>query len=207
MVATQNVGKGPRNFAVLPAANLMYITEFWADELALTQDTILSPGTPAKLAFTTQPGLTNIVGVAFAGQPAVAVEDSSGNVVTDSVLPVTLSITAGSGSSGAILSGTSAVNAQYGIATFGDLSIDLAGKGYTLTATSGALTTAISLTFDVLHPGDANGDGEVNMGDVTEVEREILSYDAITPGADANLDGQINMGDVTKIERLILRLD
>ena len=55
--------------------------------------------------------------------------------------------------------------------------------------------------------GDANGDGEVNMGDVTKVERIILTLDPPTPGADPNQDGEINMGDVTKIERIILGID
>jgi hypothetical protein len=53
--------------------------------------------------------------------------------------------------------------------------------------------------------GDSNGDGDVNMGDVTMTERIILDLNDPTPGADANQDGAINMGDVTKTERIILR--
>ena len=53
-------------------------------------------------------------------------------------------------------------------------------------------------------PGDANGDGIVNMQDVTFVERIILELEDPTPGADANEDGDINMQDVTKIELIIL---
>jgi hypothetical protein len=55
--------------------------------------------------------------------------------------------------------------------------------------------------------GDANGDGRVSMGDVTKLERIILSLDPSTPVADVNRDGLINMGDVTKLERIILGLD
>ncbi len=55
-------------------------------------------------------------------------------------------------------------------------------------------------------PGDANGDGVVNMADVTKVQRIILGLDPPTIGADANLDGVINMGDVTKIMMIILGL-
>jgi hypothetical protein len=55
--------------------------------------------------------------------------------------------------------------------------------------------------------GDANGDGKVNIGDVTKVERVILGLDPVTCASDANGDGFVNMGDVTKIERLILGLD
>ncbi len=36
-----------------------------------------------------------------------------------------------------------------GIAAFGDLSIDLAGDGYTLHATTAGLTAADSLTFSI----------------------------------------------------------
>jgi len=52
--------------------------------------------------------------------------------------------------------------------------------------------------------GDANGNGVVNMGDTTKVERIVLEMDAATPGADANGDGVVTIGDVTVIERIIL---
>jgi hypothetical protein len=55
-------------------------------------------------------------------------------------------------------------------------------------------------------PGDANGDGVINIGDVTKVQRIILGLDPPTIGADANLDGVIDMGDVTKIMLIILGL-
>jgi hypothetical protein len=41
------------------------------------------------------------------------------------------------------------VNAVGGVASFGDLSIDKAGTGYTLGATSGSLTSAVSAGFDI----------------------------------------------------------
>ena len=55
--------------------------------------------------------------------------------------------------------------------------------------------------------GDATGEGELDMGDVTKVERIILGIDPPTLGADANEDGVIDMRDVTKIERIIMQLD
>jgi len=42
-----------------------------------------------------------------------------------------------------------------------------------------------------VQPGDANGDGIINMADVTKVERIILGLEPPTPGADANQDGVI----------------
>ncbi len=60
------------------------------------------------------------------------------------------------------------------------------------------------LTFTTIALGDANGDGDVNMQDVTHTELIILGYEDSTCGADANGDGDINMGDVTTIELMIL---
>jgi len=56
-------------------------------------------------------------------------------------------------------------------------------------------------------PGDANGDGVVDILDVTKTERIIAMLDAETPGADANEDGVVDILDVTKIERIIALLD
>lgn len=56
-------------------------------------------------------------------------------------------------------------------------------------------------------PGDANGDGVVDSGDITKVKRIILGLDAPTPCADANQDGVIDAGDITKIKLIILGLD
>ena len=55
-------------------------------------------------------------------------------------------------------------------------------------------------------PGDANGDGEINVLDMTKVARIILELDAPTCGADANGDGDINILDMTYIAKIILGL-
>ena len=65
-------------------------------------------------------------------------------------------------------------------------------------------TTDIDFSLALIIPGDANGDGNVNMQDVTYTELIILGYFDPTPGADANGDGSTNMGDVTTIELMIL---
>jgi len=56
-------------------------------------------------------------------------------------------------------------------------------------------------------PGDADGNGTVNVLDMTKVARIILMLDEPTPGADADQNGQINVLDMTKIARIILMLD
>jgi len=56
-------------------------------------------------------------------------------------------------------------------------------------------------------PGDANGDGVVDTGDITKVKRIIMELDPPTPCADANQDGVIDTGDITKIKLIILGID
>jgi hypothetical protein len=64
-----------------------------------------------------------------------------------------------------------------------------------------------SFTIQPVAPGDANGDGTINVLDITRVERVITALDAETPGSDANGDGVINVLDITRIERIIAGLD
>jgi hypothetical protein len=62
---------------------------------------------------------------------------------------VTLSITAGTGDREAVLSGTTAVTAAAGVATFSNLSIDNAATGYILSAASTGLAGTTSAPFDI----------------------------------------------------------
>jgi hypothetical protein len=91
-----------------------------------------------------------MAGMPFATQPVVEARDASNNLDTAFTGPVTAAISTGTGTSGAVLSSTVTVNAVAGVAAFTDLSIDLAGTGYTLTFTSGSLTAAVSAPFDVV---------------------------------------------------------
>src|SRR5204863_4656623 len=62
---------------------------------------------------------------------------------------VTVAIKAGTGTAGAVLSGTATVSAVNGVATFSGLSIDKSGNSYQLHATDGALTAGDSSAFNV----------------------------------------------------------
>jgi antitoxin (DNA-binding transcriptional repressor) of toxin-antitoxin stability system len=64
-----------------------------------------------------------------------------------------------------------------------------------------------SFTVQTAPPGDANGDGTVNVLDITRVERAIVALDPETPGSDANGDGMVNVLDITRIERIIAGLE
>jgi len=78
-------------------------------------------------------------------------------------------------------------------------------QAYVIYRTNVDFTMADPLDDPVIY-GDANIDGEVNMGDVTAVERIILGLKINNSSADANLNGKTDMGDVIKIERMILGL-
>jgi hypothetical protein len=91
------------------------------------------------------------------GQPSLQVvaQDAGGNTVVSFIGSVTVAITAGTGASGATLSGTTTVAAGVnGVATFADLSIDKVGTGYTLTFTAGGLTAKTTKPFNI-NPGAA----------------------------------------------------
>lgn len=107
----------------------------------------ITPGTPARVRFVTQPSNTAF-GSTITPAVRVAVLDAQGNVVPSSSAPVTVAITAGTGTAGAVLGGTLTAAAAAGVATFGNLTVDLDGAAYTLTATSAGLTAATSAPFN-----------------------------------------------------------
>ena len=95
-------------------------------------------------------------GVAFRTQPLVEILDTYGEIDNGFTGAVPLGITKGSGSARAVLSGAVTVNAFDGVATFTNLSIDLAGSGYSLTASGSGLAPATSATFNVAASPAAN---------------------------------------------------
>jgi hypothetical protein len=130
---------------------------------------VVTAGAAVKLAFTTQPG-DSTGGVAFT-QPVVALQDLGGNAVTTGIQSaVHLAIT-GTPAAGVALTctpGTNDITTVAGVATFVGCAINTAGS-YTLTATDGTLTAAVSVAHPVIsvgaaaklgfttQPGDASG--------------------------------------------------
>ncbi|MFI5041926.1 MAG: hypothetical protein ACHQNA_08785 [Acidimicrobiales bacterium] len=78
----------------------------------------------------------------------VAVTDAGGNTVTGSSATITLAIGTNPGA-GTLTCTTNPLAASSGMATFAGCSINNAGNGYTLTATSGGLTTATTSGFNI----------------------------------------------------------
>ena len=129
-------------FTAGTAAGSATIHVVW-DGLSADSGTISVTSTAAKLVFTTEPGATAAAGAAFTTQPVVTVEDVSGNPVTNYSGTISLAITSGTGTTGAILSATAnPVTVINGIASFSGVSINWAGNGYKLTASGGGFNTA-----------------------------------------------------------------
>ena len=99
-----------------------------------------------KLEFTVQPTDAPAY-FPIAPTVEVAITYPWGDTVTDATDAVTLAIELNV--AGGTLSGTTTVDAVNGVATFNDLSVDKVGSGYTLVATSGALSSASSASFDI----------------------------------------------------------
>jgi hypothetical protein len=114
----------------------------------------VTAGAPAQLGFTVQP---SNVGVNAPITPAVqvAVQDSFGNTVTSDNRPVTVALLSNPG--GAVLAGTTTVNAMAGVAAYGNLSLNVVASGYTLRATAAPLAAADSAAFAVTEAGIACG--------------------------------------------------
>ncbi len=97
---------------------------------------------PVQLRFTAVPN--RVSGGSF-GPVSVSIRDSNGIIVTTATNPVTITL---NNPGGAVLSGTTTVDAIAGVATFNDLSVNLAGD-YSFTATSTGLLPANSNDFSI----------------------------------------------------------
>src|SRR6184192_1846505 len=116
----------------------------------------VAPATAARLAFTAQPHTATVDSVL---KPPVQVTalDSLGNVATSFAADVTVALAANA--SGGTLGGTTTVPATSGVATFADLSVNRAGRGYRLTASAGQLAGATSdSSFDITAAPPTTGD-------------------------------------------------
>jgi len=109
----------------------------------------LSLNPPLHLVFTVQPR-TTLPLVAIAPPVQVTAEDAFGNAVASFGDSVTIVIGHNGGTlMPGTLSGTKTVAAVNGVASFGDLSIDQLGNGYTLVVTAKRATGAESTPFNI----------------------------------------------------------
>jgi type II secretory pathway pseudopilin PulG len=107
---------------------------------------VSSSGAASKLIFTTP--ATGVASGSFSTpfnvQPAVTVEDAFGNVVTGYATSITLAISAGE-----TLGGCSSVTPVNGVAAFSGCHASAYATGVTLTASSGALPSVTSASFNI----------------------------------------------------------
>ena len=109
---------------------------------------LASPTAPAThLVVTTQPPASVTANAPFG--LTVTAENGSGNTDPTYTGLVTLAL---SGGAGGQLGGTGTGTAANGVAAFTGLTIDKVGTGYTITATSGTLTSATTLTVNKATP-------------------------------------------------------
>jgi len=111
----------------------------------LLQDGGASDPPPARLEFA--PPASATAGEPLSPAVRVSAVDSSGSVDTTFQGPVT--VTLGENPGRDTLRGTSTVNAERGVATFSNLSINRAATGYTLVATAPGVRGATSAAFAV----------------------------------------------------------
>src|SRR5205823_5727937 len=142
----------------------------------------VAPATAARLAFTAQPHTATVDSVL---KPPVQVTalDSLGNVATSFAADVTVALAANA--SGGTLGGTTTVPAASGVATFADISVNRAGKGYRLTASAGQLTGATSdSSFDITAAPPTTGNLTVSTtttGDNLDPDGYTFAVDGGTP--------------------------
>jgi hypothetical protein len=105
------------------------------------------PASGNRLSFTSQPAAAVAAGTPFAVQ--VAVQNANGATISTATNSITLSLTSGTGTSGAVLGGTRTANATGGVAAFNNLTIDRAGSGFTLTATANGVASGTSAPINV----------------------------------------------------------
>jgi hypothetical protein len=91
-----------------------------------------------------------------------------------------------------------------GFARTDDAVIKLTGKveGFDYAAAAARHATLID---DSTLPGDVNGDGEVNVGDLVSVSNFMAGEggDITLEAADVNKDGEVNVGDMVVISNIM----
>ncbi len=139
---------GPIAIGVTTTVQAIAVLQGSQSSVASSTLTISPTLLQAKLVFVQQPS-NAVAQTTMAPAVTVAVEDTNGNLVPVANDTVQLTLVGGTG----LLSGTLVVTPQNGVATFSDLSVDTAGTGYTLVATSPNLPPAISAPFNISAAG------------------------------------------------------
>ncbi|MCC6466109.1 MAG: hypothetical protein IT463_12285 [Planctomycetes bacterium] len=112
---------------------------------AISSAFTINPASDSAVRFVQEPSNAQ-TGVAISPAITVEIVDQFGNRTSSSA---NVSLVIGTNPGGSTLSGGGATAASAGLATFAGVSLNNAGTGYTLVASSGALTNDTSATFDI----------------------------------------------------------
>jgi hypothetical protein len=153
----------------------------------------VTPATAAQLAFGQQPA--NVVtGKSISPVVTVKLLDAYNNLVTtDNTDQVTLAI--GNNPSSGALSGTTTITATGGVATFGNVSVNNIGAGYTLVASSPSWSSVASAAFNVVSQqttGTIEGFDTGNLSAYKVLGGTTPSASAVTSAAH---DGTFGLSD------------
>ena len=158
----------------------------------------ITTGTPASIAFTTQPSTNSSIPV-LSGIPLVAhVQDSCTNAIAGD--SVTLAIANNAASATLSVSTNSIATDSSGNASFANVSLNKVGAGYTLKVTEAAAKTATSNAFNIVpgapaklvfttQPTDVTPPGALNTIVVTE---EDVSGNVITSDSTTSVDFSVS---------------
>jgi hypothetical protein len=164
------------------------------------------------LTFTAQPTDTSVntpIGQSTEQPVRVRAQNGQGAVIPN--LPITIAI--GNNPSDGTLSGTlTRLTDLTGVATFGDLTIDVAGTGYTLVASAPSVTSATSSSFNVAvlvgTVVDATGDSSAGGG--TPPFPDLISATLTVDQGDLNISVRFAPGTfsaATTLVNLVLDTD
>ena len=145
--AASNLYGAPLSVTATETINAIAIAAGYLNSTVASATYTITFGAASQLAFTTEPSDTALT-KPITPAVTVAVEDTNGNLVGNSALPVTIAIAANPVEG--TLSGTRTVNAVNGVATFADLNINNIGTGYTLSATAPGVSAVTSTAFNVI---------------------------------------------------------
>ncbi|MEW6510857.1 MAG: FlgD immunoglobulin-like domain containing protein [Bacteroidota bacterium] len=151
---------------------------------ATSNNVVVSPAAASRLTISTQPPATATAGTPFSPQPAVRIEDAFGNLrTTDNTTVVTANQLGGTGT----LGGTTTATASAGVATYTNLSYNLA-QTITIRFSSGALTPDTSTAVAVSAGALNNFLVESSAGGAIPAQIAGTSFNIRITARDANLN-------------------
>ncbi len=179
---TVNTASGVATFNAFTITGLVgnYSLSFSASGLSGTSSNqfALTAGAATKLVMFAQPSPTAVSGSPFGSQPAVRLRDASDNDVAQSGVDVTATPSGGS-----LVGSNTATTDGSGVATFSGLGISGSTGAYTITFSSGSLTSATSVDDQRDAPADTAGDHRAASRQRSTAARSVPS-----PSSSADVD-------------------